>query len=134
MPWDLAEIAAESFTCQGKNHKDNSAHNKVFLDYLQSTRFEQAFMKTKKCIKFFDNLQKFVEFIPDVVQQYYECFVCSPLFTCTKTFLDTIKKNSFVTPTTKEKRHSYNQHKYSQNKSFNKLRTANIDRHQKQWL
>ena len=120
------------------HHEDNPSHNKLFSKdsatitsrLLSINPFlEETFVKAGTNVKFSEDVHEFAELIPDVGQQQYEDFVYSRLVTCAKKVSNTIRKNSFVTPSTKQKGHGTDPKvvkiKYA---DFNKLRAASTAR------
>ena len=86
-------------------------------------------MKAGTNVKYSEDVHEFAELIPDVGQQQYEDFVYSRLVTCTKKVSNTIKKNSFVTASTKQKGHRTDPNVVKiKDTDFNKLRAASTAR------
>ena len=115
---NLAEVTTENFTCKIKltrrSNEDNFSHNKLVsknsvvitsILFFINPLLKEKFAKAETNVKFGDNVHKLVELIPNIGQQQHEDLVYSRFVTFTKNLSDTIKKDSFVTSTTKQKGH-----------------------------
>ena len=112
-------------------HEDNPSH-KLFSEksaviisrLLSINRFwEETFEKRGTNRKFIDNAHEFAELITSVGQQQYEHFVYSRLITSTKKLSGT--KDSFISPATKQKRHTTDPNNVKmKDTGFKKLKAA----------
>ena len=95
------------------HHEDNPSHNRMFLKdcaiitaRLKTVNpfMEKAFVKAGTSCEYNNNAHAFVKSIPDIGQTKYEEFVENRLIKGKLRVSDTIKKNNFETPSTKQKK------------------------------
>lgn len=114
--------------------EDNPSHNRLFskesatiTSRLKAIHLflEKKFVVFGTNAEFSEKVHQFAKQIPDVGQTQHEEFVKTRLITCQKWVSDTIKKNNFITPSTKQKESTNSSFQITlKDGDFNKLRSA----------